>query len=328
MSLHRGSVGQRRQEADGRRDWGGTVAGEDNWSSEGARPRPSADTGHGAGVEDDHEDDAAALPADDNAAELAALLNAAAAEVTPQPIARQRGRTGPVRSQPAGEVTPSVTYPSLSTEVRAHYEQYKDAERAKPLVTARKRARPGQFDSFRLRTLQDFVNNVDGSGLSASGKDQLFNLLDVWSRTKPGMPIDAGHNEELRDRFKTPHAFRKALADDLDEAVSSEGWMSCSLREFDVDHEGYFRPCLPVIMSAARNGTGVRLWSGGDSVAPPTNMRETALDGDAFRECEADVVATHGSRAFVAGIHVSSDCMVLSSSSGTSLTYNLSSRRP
>lgn len=328
MSLHRGAVGLLGQAVDERRDTAGTFAEEIRSSGDGARLGVTVGANHAAGGEDDLGDHAAALPAKDNETDLAALLDAAATEVVPQQPACQRGGKGPAGLQPSGGVDPAVTYASLSTQARAHYEKYKDTERAKPLVTARKRARPGQFNSYRLLTLQDFVNNVDGSGLSAAGKNQLFNLLDVWCRTKPGMPVDDGHNEELRDRFKTPHAFRKALADDLDEAVLSEGWLSCNLREFGVDHEGYYRPCLPVIVSAASSGTRVHLWSGGDGVAPPTNMRETPLDGDAFRECEADVVARHGSRAFVAGIHVSSDCMVLSGSGGTYLTDSSSSWGP
>lgn len=63
-------------------------------------------------------------------------------------------------------------------------------------------------------------------------------------------------------------------------------------------------------------GAGIRLWSGVGGPAPPTNMRQTPMDGDAFRLCERNVVDAHGNTSFVLGLHMYSDSCRVSWSGG------------
>jgi len=63
--------------------------------------------------------------------------------------------------------------------------------------------RTGRLDSFLLRTLQRFSLKSGGQGLSLQWLEELYDLLDVWDGTKPGMPIDARHNGPILDAFNT-----------------------------------------------------------------------------------------------------------------------------
>jgi len=73
-------------------------------------------------------------------------------------------------------------------------------------------------------------------------------------------------------------------------------------------------------MEALQSASRMRYWSGGDGVADATDKRESPFDGDAFRECEADVVGTHGDKAFVLAFYAYSVSSVLSWSGGTFFT--------
>lgn len=68
--------------------------------------------------------------------------------------------------------------------------------RLRPLVDARKRARPGQFGSARLRALEDFVLSLN---LGLENQTKLFNLLLFWEETMPGAPGDVGTSVPLRE---------------------------------------------------------------------------------------------------------------------------------
>lgn len=69
-------------------------------------------------------------------------------------------------------------------------------------------------------------------------------------------------------------------------------------------------------MDALREAKTVKLWSGGEAVAPPGIRREDAMDGEAFRECEADVVGAHRKDAFFVAADLYRDSCVMSSSGG------------
>lgn len=86
--------------------------------------------------------------------DLDALLAAAAetADVAPPPK-RSRANSGRATSIPPHAFTPQVDYPTIVTRARAFFERFRDAERAAPMVWPRKRARPWQFNSPRLRML-------------------------------------------------------------------------------------------------------------------------------------------------------------------------------
>jgi len=204
-------------------------------------------------------------------------------------------------------------FPTISTRVPAFFERFAVAQRAVSLVKLRKRRRPGRFDTHRLRVLEDFALSVGGGGLSVS---ELFDVLDTWDRTAPGMPDDGDHRN-IRHVFNSPNDFRQALNEDMDEGVSKHYWKQCTMEESGQSYEVYFRPALGVLLEALQSATRMRYWSGGDRVAEASDKRESPFDGDAFRDCEADVAQIHGGKAFVLAFYAYSDSSVLSLSVGT-----------
>jgi len=213
---------------------------------------------------------------------------------------------------------PEYTYTTVATAVRAIYEDQRDWEHSSPLATRRKGWRPGRFDSFRLRAVERFALECGGAGLSLEGIEKLWDLLDTWDGTKPGMPMDDGHNKSLRDSFNSVNAFKDAIRDDVDDAVLGTGWLKCPLVVDGLKCVVFFRPVLEVILGMLRRGGDVRLWSGETGPAPPTNLRESPLDGDAFRLSEAALMEEkRDATCFVLGLHVYSDASQLSWSGGT-----------
>ncbi|KAK1865695.1 hypothetical protein I4F81_008221 [Pyropia yezoensis] len=88
--------------------------------------------------------------------------------------------------------------------------------------------------------------------------------------------------------------------------------MACAIEESGVTFEAFFRSSLREALKRLRSGKKLRLWSGDGMPAQHTDLREDTLDGDAFRACEAEVVASYGSEAFIIAIYVYSDSVVLS----------------
>lgn len=222
------------------------------------------------------------------------------------------GRSSRTRRQPVR----GFDFQTLSTNVRALYEVLDDAARSVPIVERRKHSRPRQFNTRRLRALQQFVLGVGGAGLSRREQRLLYAFLDVWDDHGQDSPMDATEDFSLRAVFPTPNAFVNALRDDLDDAVLSEGWKKVTVKEGGIEFEVCYRPALDVLLNMLSSSKNVALWSGETGPAPPMDKRETPMDGDAFRLCEEDVVANHGESAFVMGIHLYSDSSQLSWSGG------------
>jgi len=219
----------------------------------------------------------------------------------------------------AADAIPEYLYSSVGLHVRALYEALGDARRAEPLVHLRKRAKPGRFNTVRLRALQRFVLQVGGAGLSEKDQEFLYEFLDCWDGTKAGMARDAGHHKTLRHTFPSVKAFKNALRDDLDDAALNAGWQKVKLVEGGVSYEAYFCDVLQVIRSLLRSkGKHIQLWSGVSGPAPPSDVRETPLDGDAFKICEELVMKNRDELSCVLGLHVFSDSSQLSWSGGTS----------
>lgn len=204
-------------------------------------------------------------------------------------------------------------YGSLHTKLRAVFESLKDCERATRIIEKRIGARPGLFNTTRLRAVLRFVMRVGGSGLSERELVFLYELLDTWDGTRPGMVVD--DEQKLREVFPTPQSFVNAGKDNLAAAVFQLGWKRASLTEGGVTYEGYFRPVLDVVMQLAC-ASGVQLWSGPTGPAPPTDKRQTSMEGDAFRLSKPEVVAEKGPLSCFLGIHVYSDASLLSWSGG------------
>jgi len=235
----------------------------------------------------------------------------------PAPAGRPRKRSAAAAAL-AAEAGPEMWFPTIFTRVRAFSEEIGDAKRAVSLVRLRKQRRPGRFDTHRLRVLEDFALSVGGGGLSVLELNELPQVLDTWDRTSPEMPDDGDHRT-IRDAFKSPNEFRQALSDGIDEGVNQNDWKQCTLEQSGMPYEVYFRPALGVLMEALQSASRMRYWSGSDCVAETPDKREFPFDGDAFRECEADVVGTHGYKAFVLVFYAYSDTSVFSWSGGTFL---------
>jgi len=124
---------------------------------------------------------------------------------------------------------PEYMYTTVSTAMRAINDDEADWDRSSSLSTRRKGWRPSQFDSFRLRAVERFALECGGGGLSLEGIEKLWDLLDTWDGTKPGMPRDDGHEDSLRDSFKSVNAFKDDIHDDVDDAVLGAGWLKCPL---------------------------------------------------------------------------------------------------
>jgi len=241
-------------------------------------------------------------------------LTRRAKEPEAPPRKKRKGADGDAHSS-----YPGYQYATLAAEVRQHYEDLHDWDSRRPLVTKRKACHPGRFDSYRLRLVQNFAFTCSGGGMSLADQEKLFNLLDAWDRTQPGQPVDAGHFLGIRDTFGTKTSFQDALRDDIDHAVEDEGWLKADLEEGGESYPFIFRPAMEVALARMRVASKIRLWSGGDRPAPPTNKREEPMDGDAFRNCEAEVVNDNDENSFVLGLHAFSDASRVSESGGTFL---------
>lgn len=206
-------------------------------------------------------------------------------------------------------------YASLATKLRAVFESLRDYEWATCIVDELKGARPGLFKTTRLRAVVGFVTQVGGSELSKRGLIFLYELLDTWDGTRPGMVFDDGHEQKLRDVFPTAQSFVKAVKDDIAAAVLHLGWKRIRLTERGVTYEGYLRPVLNVIICIA-HASGVQLWSSLTGPAPRTDRRQSTTDGYKFRLSEAEVVNDNGPSSRILDIHVYSDASLLSWSGG------------
>lgn len=197
------------------------------------------------------------------------------------------------------------------------YESRHDWPKSMPLLTLRKRWQASKFDFFRLRVLERFsLECCGGSGLTIDDQARLYNLLDIWDGTQPGMPIDDGHDQKLRDVFPTCNAFKTAIRDDIDSAVVDAGWRKVVLVEDGMEMVAYFRSALHVVLRLLQAATDIKLWSGEDQPGPPTDARESPMDGNAFRKNEQIVVKKHGHNCFVLGLHVFNDASHVSWSGG------------
>lgn len=222
-------------------------------------------------------------------------------------------------------VDDEYTYTTVSTAVRALHEDERDWARAEPLDTRRKGWRAGRSDSFRLRAVERFAITCDGGGHSHDGIEKLWDLLETGVGTRPGMPMDGGHHDCLRDSFRSVNAFKDAIHEDVDDAALGEGWKKCRLRVDGQHVDVLFRPVLEVVLAMLKKGKKVRLWSGDAGPAPPSNIRESPLYADAFRLKEAALMQEKDDTScFVLGLHVFSDASHLSMSGGTFQRANLS----
>lgn len=222
------------------------------------------------------------------------------------------------------EVAAEAGYATIAAEVRAYYESRNDWPQSTSLLSLEKARRASRFNSFRLRELERFtLESCGGSGLTLEDQARLYRLLDIWDGTMPGMPVDDGHEQRLRDAFPTCNSFKVAIRSEIDNAVTDAGWRKVVLVEGGMELVAYFRSALGVVLQSLLNADPdtVKLWSGGEQPAPPSDARETPLEGDAFRMNEQIIVNEHGQQCFVLGLHVFSDASQVSWSGGKRVCF-------
>jgi len=166
------------------------------------------------------------------------------------------------------------------------------------------------FNSPKLRELQRFVLDVTRGGLQVAAQEKLYTLIS-------SIEADAatGASTSVNETFPTFNSFKQAIVDDLDAAVMAEGWRKVTVTEEGETYNAYFRPVLDVLMALLDGRRVVKLWSGDEGPAPPSDRRETPMDGDAFRLCEA-MVCDRLCKSCVLGLHVFSDSTHISWSGG------------
>lgn len=236
-------------------------------------------------------------------------------DTTMPPASPTKRRRSKRSSVPASPKQPDRAF--LAARVRALYERLEDWKRVEPLVTLQNQNKVGQFNTVRLRALQEFVLSVGGAGLSRAEQRRLYEFLEIWDGTKAGMSRDDTDGVPLNKTFDSPTSFTDAICADVDAAVHDAGWMKCKMSEGGQSYTGFFTPMLEAAIDLMRGTKKMRYWSGANGPAEPTTRRESPLDGDAFRLCEADVVGQYGRLAFALGFHLYSDSTQLSWSGGT-----------
>ena len=243
----------------------------------------------------------------------AAIAASVTASRVPAPPLSTRKRKAP-GGMPVSNAL-EYRYSSAAAHVRGLYEDMGDEQRSIPLVRLRKAAKTGLFNTHKLRVLQRFVLKTGRGGLSLQDQEELYTLLGTWDGSRPGLALDAHDTRTMREVFGGVTAFKQAIADDLDAAVVAAGWRKVNLVENGMTYRAYYRPVLDVVLALLDGQRVIQLWSGDGGPAPPSDRRESPMDGDAFRLCEADTCGQPGKNC-VLGLHVYTDGSHISWSGG------------
>jgi len=263
-------------------------------------------------------DDQFFVPLDECVQDDAALLlqlSESAEQHASQTAGAQRGPAGkpPLSGRSGGGDGHAHNFSSVATEVQAEYERIGDSKRSDGAVNARPHCKPGQFNTPALKQLQSFVNDCNGSGLSTAFQTRLYELLATWDGSDSNVKEGTSGANRMADIFPSATAFRNAVRDDLDDAILSAGWKTCTLVQGGVPYVTYFRCALKTALGALRDAKEVQLRRDDAEVG---DRRETPMDGEAFRAHQDAIDATTFEEAFVLGIYVYSDASLLSWSGG------------
>jgi len=120
----------------------------------------------------------------------------------------------------------------------------------------------------------------------------------------------------LDDVFMSATAFRNAIRDDLDRSIIEAGWRKVILVEGGRSYTAFFRCALSVALAALAAAKRKQLRRPAEGVG---GRREHPIDGEAFALHQEEIDKVAGEPAFVLGVHLYSDCTLLSRSGGTLL---------
>jgi len=93
----------------------------------------------------------------------------------------------------------------------------------------------------------------------------------------------------MRETLPTVMPFQYACKDDIDEALSQNGFREVTTKEAEQFCRALFLSALGVIIDLVSSSRNVRSESGPDGPAALTGSRQAPLDGDVFRLCDVDV---------------------------------------
>lgn len=213
------------------------------------------------------------------------------------------------------EAPQDARYGTIASQTRAHSEGRGDWKAALPMVTERENMKSRKFCTMRLRELERLMLTIDPSGSSRGQQRKMLDFLSMCDRTRSDMDSVEADGVPLRSTFPTITSFQTALKDDVDEALSDVGFKKVTMREDGQSYQAFFLSARDVVIKLMRKAPNIGFWSGPDGPAAPTNRRETPLDGDACRKCEADVIKK-GAMCCVLGLRLYSASSQLSWSGG------------
>lgn len=119
----------------------------------------------------------------------------------------------------------------------------------------------------------------------------------------------------LDEVFTSATSFRNAIRDDLDRSIIDAGWRKVELTEGGRSYVAFFRCALSVALAALLAAKRKQLRRPVDGVS---GRREHPIDGEAFALHQAEIDKVAGEPAFILGVHLYSDCTLVSRSGGAS----------
>jgi len=127
-------------------------------------------------------------------------------------------------------------------------------------------------------------------------------------------PNGQSRGRGLDDVFGSPTAFRNAIRDDLDKSIIDAGWRKVVLIEGGRSYIAYFRCALAVALAALASAKRKQLRRSAEDVG---ERRDHPIDGEAFALHQEEIDKVTAEPSFVLGVHLYSDCTLVSRSGGT-----------
>lgn len=122
-------------------------------------------------------------------------------------------------------------YQTLATRARLLYEVLGDTACSVPILERRRNSRPGQFNTKRLKALQQFALGFGGAGFSRREQRLLYNFLSIWDDHGDLCPMDIAEEFSPHAVFPSASAFVNTLRDDTDDAALDGGWRKVCIKE-------------------------------------------------------------------------------------------------
>lgn len=120
-------------------------------------------------------------------------------------------------------------FQTLGALARHLYEVLDYSACSVPILERQKSSGTGQFNTKRLKELQQFVPGVGGAGLSRREQRLLYNFLSIWDAHGNLYTMKNDEDFSLRAAFPTVSPFFNARRDGIDDAALDGGWRKVCL---------------------------------------------------------------------------------------------------